>query len=272
MKLGRNYQTAGFTLVELLLSTAIIAFVVVMLGQVLSTTQGIWRRSESRTDPFRDARAAIDLMSRELALAVTHDKAPVLTLQNIYSQADDATQGPANNQQAYALLPMKNTNKSDLCAVGYYCRWENAKKAYVLRRHFLASDATFSRLKSTGLPGGPSPIPANGIYAPSTSTTGGAQDEEIAAYVWDLKVVPYEYNSGTLAPNSTYPISYTETLPQFLEISFKAMSPQTANKLTAQGVASKVWFDPTTAVYKNQIMPQMHQFRTRVRLHHAIKP
>jgi type II secretory pathway pseudopilin PulG len=267
-----NNSGAGFTLVEILLSTAIIAFVVVMLGQVLSTTQGIWRRSESRTDPFRDARAAIELMSRELALAVTHDKAPVLALQNIYSQGDDATEGPANNQQAYALLPMKNTNKSDLCTVGYYCRWESSKKAYVLRRHFFASDATFSRLQATGLPAAPGPIPANKIYAPSSPATNPAQDEEIAAYVWDLKVVPHEYNAGAVAPNNTYPISYFKTLPQFLEISFKAMSPQSANKLTAQGVASKVWFDPSTTVYKNQIMPQMHQFRTRVRLHNAIKP
>jgi type II secretory pathway pseudopilin PulG len=271
MKDGRIHRSGGFTLVEILIATAIVVFMVVMLGQILSSIQGIWRRSESRTDPFRDARAAIDLMSRELALALTNDKAPVLALENLYSQNND-TEGPKHNQQAYALLPMRNVNKSDLCAVGFYCTWDSGKFAYVLRRHFFSSDATFSRLRDADLPGALSPIGAGIIYAPSSPAKSPALDEDVAAYVWDLKIVPYEYNSGTLAPNTTYPMSYHGTLPQFLEISFKAMSPQAANKLTAQRIKAETWFDTTTSIYKNQILPQTHQFTARIRLHNAIKP
>jgi type II secretory pathway pseudopilin PulG len=272
MKDARTHRSGGFTLVEMLIATAIVVFMVVMLGQILSTVQGVWRRSEARTDPFRDARAALELMSRELAFVVTNDKAPVLALQNIYTQGSDTTDGPAHNQQAYALLPMRNTNKSDLCAVGFYCTWDSGKHAYILRRHFFASDATFSRLQAAGLPGAPGPVSAGSVFAPSSPAANPALDEDIAAYVWDLKIVPYEFNSGALTPNNTYPIKYNGTLPQFLEISFKAMSPQAANKLTAQGIATKIWFDPTNTVYKNQILPQMHQFTTRIRLQNAIKP
>lgn len=259
-------------MIEILISIAIVVFIVVMLGQILSVTQGIWRRSEARTDPFRDARAALDLMSRELAFAVTHDKAPVLALENLYTQASDSTDGPQHNQQGYALLPMSNTNKTDLCTVGFYCTWDSTKHAYVLRRHFLSSDATFNRLQTAGLPSTPNPVATSAVYAPSSPAKNPAQDEDIAAYVWDLKIVPYEYKTGVLAPNGTYPISYRATLPQFIEISFKAMSPQAANALTSQGIATKTWFDTAGLIYKNQILPQTHQFTTRIRLQNAIKP
>jgi Tfp pilus assembly protein PilE len=272
MKEVRLNHSAGFTLVELLLATVIVVFLVAILGQMLATTQGIWRTSETRTDPFRDSRAAIELMSRQLALAVTNDKAPVLALQNIYTQGNDATDGPAHNQQVYVLVPMTNVKKSDMCAVGFYCTWNSSKHAYVLRRHFLNSDATFTRLQTAGLPGAPNPVGAGTVFLPSSPANSQNQDEDLAAYVWDLKIVPYEYNAGALNPNNTYPITYNGTLPQFIEITFKAISPQTATKLTAQGVAPKAWFDTATAVYKNQILPQMHQFNTRVRLYSAIAP
>ncbi|HEY4282171.1 MAG TPA: prepilin-type N-terminal cleavage/methylation domain-containing protein [Chthoniobacterales bacterium] len=262
---------AGFTLVELLIATAIVVFIVVMLGQILSATQTMWRNSEARTDPFRDSRAAIDLISRQLAQAVTNDKAPVLTLENLYVQdKDDPTDGPANNQQVYALVPMKNASKSDICAVGFYCTWSTSKHAYVLRRHFMDSDRTFSHMQDAGLPSTPNPLTGNGVFVPSLDSP--TQDEDLAAYVWDLKIVPYESNAGALNPNTTYPLTYHGTLPQFLEISFKAISPQSANKLTAQGVTTKLWFDLNNSMYKNQILPQMHQFVTRIKLSNALMP
>jgi prepilin-type N-terminal cleavage/methylation domain-containing protein len=268
----------GFTLIELLIATAIVVFLVAVLSQILSATQGIWRNSEARTDPFRDARAAIELMSRELALVVAHDKAPVLALENVYSQPADLD-GPAHNQQAYVLVPTRNVdtsnpavNKSDLCAVGFYCTWVASRHAYVLRRHFFASDATFTRLQGAGLPSAPGPVNASVIYAPSSPAVLPAQDEDVAAYVWDLKIVPYEFNAGALTQNSTYPVTYHSALPQLIEISFKAMSPQAARQLTAQGIGTGVWFDTASSVYRNQILPHMHEFKTRIKLHDAAKP
>jgi type II secretory pathway pseudopilin PulG len=272
----------AFTLFEVLIATAIVVFLVAMLAQILSATQGIWRNAEARSDPFRDARAAIELMSRELALAIPNDKAPVLALDNICPAQTGDANGP-DNQQIYALLPARNVdtnnpavNRSDVCAVGFYCVWDNSKHAYILRRHFFASDATFSRLQSAGLPA--APPPASSVYAPSNPAVPPAQDEDVAAYVWDLKIKPYEFDpgTGTLTATTTYPITYNTTLPQFIEISFKAMSPQAARKLTAQNVGSDVWFPPDPnnppAIYRNQILPAMHEFKIRIKLHNALKP
>jgi len=275
-KILRN-RTRGFTLVEILIGTAIVLFMVAMLGQILSSTQSIWRSSESRTDPFRDSRAALELMSRQLSLATmtipaTSSKAPVLALRNIYSQGGSDPDGPAHNQQVYVLAPISNSSKSDICAVGFYCSWNSAKHAYILRRHFLDSDATFAQLTKAGLPVGAGPIAADKIFLPTNPLQPPNQDEDLAAYVWDLKIVPYEYSGGVLNPNTNYPIEYNTSLPQYIEISFKAMSPQTANKLTAEGVGTDVWFDTNNPVYKNQILPQLHQFDTRVRIYNATGP
>jgi prepilin-type N-terminal cleavage/methylation domain-containing protein len=266
----RKSLSRGFTLVEVLIATAIVLFMVLMLGQVLSSIQGMWRKSEARTDPFRDARAAIDLMARDLTVVVTNDKAPVLALKNVYSQSNDSKDGPTHNQQVYALVPMKNTSKSDICAVGFYCTWDSTKHAYILRRHFLGSDDAFTRLQSAGLPGAPAPVGAGSVYTPSNPATSPAQDENIANYVWDLKIVPYNYSGGALAPDTTYPITYYSALPQFLEISFKAISPQAAKKLG--GASTGTWFDTTSSTYQNQILPDMHQFSTRIKLLNAASP
>jgi hypothetical protein len=204
-------------------------------------------------------------------VAVPNNNAPAFALENVYSQGSD-NMGPSHNQQVYALAPISNTNKTDVCAVGFYCTWDGGRHAYVLRRHFFASDATFNRLSGKGLPAAGGPIAASAIFAPSSPATSPALDEDIAAYVWDLKIVPYDYSSGNLAQNTTYPITYRGTLPQFVEVSFKAISPQAAVSVTAANPAPSVWFDATSTIYKNQILPVMQQFDTRIRLANAVRP
>jgi type II secretory pathway pseudopilin PulG len=285
-------RAAAFTLVEILVAVAIVVFLVVVLAQIISSAQAIWRNSEARTDAFRDARAAIELISRDLSLALTNDRAPVLALSNVYSDPNDATVGPLHNQQIYALIPMQNVGdpppgspaRSDICAVGFYCAWENNRRAYVLRKHVLQSNPTFTRLQTafgaptpTPLPS-PSPAPTGApvdpanVYSPSNPAAAPTEDEDIAAYVWDLHVLPYENNAGTPTPNTSYPFVYRATLPQFVEVSFKAFSPQSARQLEAQGIGPDVWFDTNSTIYMNQISPHVQVFSTRIRLQNAQSP
>ena len=131
-------SVAAFTLVEILVAVAIVVFLVVVLAQIISSAQAIWRNSEARTDAFRDARAAIELISRDLSFALTDDRAPALALSNLYSDPNDATVGPLHNQQVYSLIPMQNVGgpppgspvRSDICAIGFYCSWDNNRRAY----------------------------------------------------------------------------------------------------------------------------------------------
>ena len=141
---------AGFTIVELLVAAAITVLIVVMLGTMFGSLINTTSRSNQRIDAFRDARAALQMMARDLSGLVRNQRdatgtpitrpAAYLALDNIYS---DPASG---NQQIFALIATKNSGPGDVCAVGYYCRWDDqGGYNYSLRRFFRNSTATFPR-------------------------------------------------------------------------------------------------------------------------------
>jgi hypothetical protein len=279
---------------------AIVSFLIVMLGQIISSAQGLWRTSEARTDAFRDARAAIDLMSRDLSVALTNDRAPTLALANVFTQPDDPSVGPANNRQVYALIPMRNAGdpapvaappaptptpaRTDICAIGFYCSWDPERRAYVLRKHVLQSNPTFTTLQAAfgpptpTPPASPSPAPAGppvqpaAIYQPSSPATLPAEDEDVAAYIWNLRIIPYELVGGVPTANNTYPIAYRATLPQYVEISFHAMSPQAARQLRCAERPAGNMVRSNFADLPQPILPHSQVFRARVRLQNSQTP
>jgi hypothetical protein len=117
------------------------------------------------------------------------------------------------------------------------------------------------------------PVDPLKVYNPLNPAVNPSEDEDVASYVWDLKVLPYENNAGAPpTPNTSYPVVYRATLPEFIEVSFKAFSPQAARQLEAQNIGPEIWFDPTSAIYRNQILPHVQTFLTRIRLQNARTP
>lgn len=76
-------RKTGFTLIELLAATSILILLVMMLAQVFMQTSTMWDRGTSRTDMNTVARAALNLMQRELALAVVDDDIAMLVEDDI---------------------------------------------------------------------------------------------------------------------------------------------------------------------------------------------
>ena len=56
----------AFTLVELLIATGITVLIVVTLGWMLGSLMGSASHATARVDAFRDARAALQMMERDL--------------------------------------------------------------------------------------------------------------------------------------------------------------------------------------------------------------
>src|SRR5438034_9535071 len=56
----------GFTLVELLIATGITVAIVLMLGLMLGSLMGSASHTTARVDAFRDARAAMQMIERDL--------------------------------------------------------------------------------------------------------------------------------------------------------------------------------------------------------------
>jgi hypothetical protein len=267
-------------LVELLIATGITVAMVLMLGLMLGTLMGSASHATARVDAFRDARAALQMIERDVRNLVRNQWSPdpftnpipapcaastvsttrvtlpaaYFALKDIYT--DPATAGN-HNQQLYALVAARTAASSgDVCAVGYYCGWDG--QAYSLRRFYRDSTATFAVMQGAG-----------SYAADSVLYTPGPTDPVLAAYVWNFKVTTYDAN-GTVI--TTYPCvcdqaAATPTMPPVaLEISFNAMSPQAARRVMSVTSSPNDWMDPNTQNYKLLIKPHAYEFRSRINL------
>jgi type II secretory pathway pseudopilin PulG len=286
---------SGFTLVELLIAAAITVIIVVMLGLMLGSLMSSASHASQRVDAFRDARAALQIMERDFGNLVrtqwnpdpfsspapTAAPQPVTRPAAYFAAASVWQPGPSDppdpfsagspNGQIFALISTKSSGSAtptpsagDVCAVGYYCRWEGNR--YTLRRFFSNSTATFNVMTS--------PIVTAANYASATASpspalyTPSANDEVLAAYVWNLNIAMY---SGAGTP-ITYPYicdpsaTTPALLPTVIEISFNAMSPQAARTVMSVSSTPTDWMDPTNPNYQRLILPHMYQFRTRINL------
>lgn len=66
---GGEGRPAGFSLIELLVSTAIVAVLLVLMISVMMQASTIWRRSSSNVEAFQSARLAFDVITRNLGQA-----------------------------------------------------------------------------------------------------------------------------------------------------------------------------------------------------------
>jgi prepilin-type N-terminal cleavage/methylation domain-containing protein len=72
----------GFTLLELLAAMAILAVIVSLLFGVFGQASRAWLQGENRVETFTDARAVLDLMSRELSQALVNSNLQFLANTN----------------------------------------------------------------------------------------------------------------------------------------------------------------------------------------------
>ncbi len=59
----------GFTILEILTATAILAAILVVVFSVISHSTGVWRRANANIDAFQNARAVFDIMTSRLGQA-----------------------------------------------------------------------------------------------------------------------------------------------------------------------------------------------------------
>ena len=267
-------RISAFTLAELLIATGVTAGLVVMLGWMLGSLMRTSSHATARVDAFRDARAALQLIERDLRNLVRTQWNPdpftnpppastsPLTLPAAYFAVDNLYSDPATgNQQFYALVADKTTTTSgDVCAVGYYCAWDTQLHDYSLRRFFRGSDG----------PNGTLAVMRNaqqqtGYAADSVLYTPGLADPVLAAYVWNLKITMYN-SSGTVINAYSYICDPTATtpnpLPAAIEISFNAMSPQAARTVMSVTSDPSRWMNMDV----NLVKPHAYEFHSRINL------
>jgi prepilin-type N-terminal cleavage/methylation domain-containing protein len=118
---GRKSR-AAFTLIELMVSMAILGLIMAILFSIFEQVNKAWLNSENRVETFTQARAILDLLSREVSQAVA---TPTITF---YGK-------DINDIYFVAPLNTDSGGLADLCEVGY----EFDPNQLTLRRRFTQS-------------------------------------------------------------------------------------------------------------------------------------
>lgn len=226
-------------MIELLVAVAVLSVLVVMLFGLVDSATKLWRDNENRVDAFREARAALAVITSDLNSLSASANTNFLSLTAVGAAAPDAD---AQGLYFLTLLPptaQPSGNKSDLCAVGYFRRWtfqndgfgqtnasDPTRKGFHLFRSLYGSDLTYSNL----LAGAP---PLRDLQQPTASVA--VAPEILARNILGLEFVCYAATTNyTNASSQAYvPWTYATNnpLPQMIEVRLTAISDEAAKKL-----------------------------------------
>ncbi len=291
---------AGFTLLELLVAAVVALLLVVLSASLLGSLVTNTASSDRRTDAFREARAAIALIQRDFTNLVPAKKAAAylaLADVSLASLTDKSLSPLRGGDEAYCLaartLDPANATSGDVAAVGIYPYWNPAIKAFELRRFYNSPQGNLSASKLPSLrksyhdsSASPKIALAKDVFMPVPSAAPGRpEDEVLAAYVWDVRVLALDENGNEIKSNAkTYPIIWDDanfvgpTIPTTLAISFKVVSPTAGIRLKSVlpnlnlGEPAAIWMGESSSnqrikdAYQRYIAPNAYVFQTKVNI------
>lgn len=219
----------AFTLIELVVSMAIVSLLCLLLFSTIDASSNAWTQSDRKLDAFREARAALHIITRDLQAAL---KLPqndcFFALQDRGGHGHISVTGgkPATAGHGDCLFFLcaqpSGISGGDLAIVGYYLSyWEDTGEtsgSFKLHRFYRNSSETTALLSDR----------LKGVLVTFANAEGDQdQDEVLARNVIDFDVIPYRReNGGALtAPTSGWPAS---EIPAMVEISLSAYDSRSA--------------------------------------------
>jgi len=256
-------NASAFTMIELLVSMAVLSLIVVLLLSMVDNATKMWRQSENRVDAYREARAALNLIASDLASIYSStntnffyfDREPK-PLPNVSSALD----GKVFFVTALPPTAQGTGQKSDLCTVGYFAGFDKTSitgrggESMNLYRYFRPSNETFDALKTGDI--------ADGMTISSTPTSDDA--EVLAKNITGFKVAAYSKATGTPGELTPFTQSATTPTPDVLEITLSAISNDAAKRFTTQAD----WQDTNSPNY----IQNVRTFTKRVVLNRDASP
>lgn len=258
----RQIPHRAFSLLELLVAMAVLSILVVMMLGLVSSATALWRQSENRADAYREARAAIGIMSRDLTGALAggtntnhfvfgSEAGSLLSGGSPVFDADRQAlfflgSFPLNSQEAGSL--------SDVCQVGYFVAFDRTaistnlaggRPTMNLYRYFLSSNETFERLTNTNL----TSVFTNNLVPIDSDV------ELLARNVREFRVTPLILTNGIYSTNFTP--ATNRPLPDAVEISITAVNQEAAKKFSSRDD----WISG-----KEGLTNQQQSFTTRIRI------
>jgi uncharacterized protein (TIGR02599 family) len=123
--------SAAFTLVELLVATAVLGVLIVLLAQVMSMVSDAWSGGTGRAERQQNGRALVDFIGRELrATALPVDPKSNGVVPDLQFVVNPSAV-PEKYRQPHAIFwqaPIAtDTSKGSMAEIGYFVRWDDTR-------------------------------------------------------------------------------------------------------------------------------------------------
>lgn len=251
---------AGFTLIELLVAMMVLAILVVTLLGLVDASTKLWRENSNRAEAYQEARAALDVISRDLGnrLKVNDTNTFLLNEHGAFSRLPtDAESSRARAGALFFLVALPpearepESHPGDVCEVGYFLGFGLARGALAgapptmnLYRYLRSGDPTFSNLAAS-----------NPLFQDAAMGPGG--EDLLARNIRSFRVTPLSYANNAYTTN--FIPSATRPHPDALEITIVAAGREAARRFPRKS-------DWTTAP-PPALTNAEHAFTTRILLH-----
>lgn len=171
---ARVRHSSAFTLLEVLLSSVILAGMVVLLLVMTDGASRIWGDWEKRRGPLREATASLHMMTEDLRCAVITEDPSSLMIR-------DEAAPPGRGDSLFFLVSHARECRQpavigDLCAAGYFIAPGDKGQPDLFRFH-ASGEEVMRALRSNSLPQ---------LYA--TAAPGRSNTELLARNVADLRI------------------------------------------------------------------------------------
>ena len=244
-------KSPAFSLLELLVAISVLSILLVILLNIVQGATSLWRGSENKVEAYREARAALQVMSSDLK--------NILPTTNTDFFRTNLTNSP--NIGFLAALPISSqdttSSKSDVCTVGYFLAYNNkslvagtsGRQSYNLYRYFVESNETFANLTAN----------------PTTALTASLDTkhfEILARNVVDFQTTYFVTNSSGL---TNWTQSAASPMPQVVEIKVTAVNNERTMRFGARNAQSE-WTIFSTDTNAPDYQKNTKTFTTRINL------
>ena len=245
-------KSPAFSLLELLVAVSVLSILLVILLNIVQGATNLWRTSENKVEAYREARAALQVMSSDLK--------NILPSTNLAFFRTNLTSSPSFG--FLATLPLSSQNPgsslSDVCTVGYFLAYSNkspvagatGRQSYNLYRYFLESNETFVNLT------------ANSTSALTTSFNTDHFEilaRNVVSFNATYSVTNSSGNFTTWTQNATYP------MPNLVEITITAVNNERTMRFGARSASSE-WDTFSANTTSSDYLKNTKTFTTRIPL------
>lgn len=259
--------------------TVLTVLLVILLSMVDAATR-LWRESERRVDSYREARAALSVITNDLESSYASTDQTFFAAATKSADIAKLVKNPADSSIGNALFFLTaipesaqdpSGNKSDLCAVGYFLAFGKSSQSvsdqgsYNLYRYFVSSDDTFKNIKA----GGDTPF-----FDASTpiASTNIKEVEIVARNITRFKINAYDIvntpATGKFGGLSNFAPATDHPLPDLIDITIVAVNEDMADRW---GNDKTAWENPPGSSSQEAYELNARTFTTRVYLQGAAR-